>query len=154
MFLKLEKGHHREFEGQKNNSKISLFPNISQSTIFFNFQVNSRKEVFLENSCSWKDVYFSRCFFSHKVFAKSWSTSQTLAEVLVIQLQSWKFVPQSSRCSTIVLSVWKKSVKYFKMLSRANKWAPNDNIRSVILENKTTNVKSLKYWFVLSREHF
>ena len=52
MSLKLEKVHHREFEVQKNYSKIFLSPNISQSIIFFAFQVNSRIEVFLEKSCS------------------------------------------------------------------------------------------------------
>ena len=35
--------------------------------------------------------------------------------------------------------------KYLKILSRANSLIASNNIRSVILENKTTDVKSLKY---------
>ena len=38
-------------------------------------------------------------------------------------------------------------------LSRANRLIANSDIRSVILENKTTDVKSLKYYyFVLIQE--
>ena len=41
-------------------------------------------------------------------------------------------------------------MKYLKILSRADSLIANDDVRNVILENKTANIKSLKYYhFVL-----
>ena len=44
------------------------------------------------------------------------------------------------------------SLRYLKTLSRANRLIANSDIRSVILENKTTDVKSLKYYYFVLTE--
>ena len=38
---------------------------------------------------------------------------------------------------------------FLKILSWANSFIPNNNIRSIILEIKTKDVKSLKYWYFI-----
>ena len=108
------------------NKYLSIYPYL---LLFKSTTVEkcSWKIVFLGNICLLFHMLFfpakflkniCRFFYSHWTstvcnFTKSWSTSQTrflqkqyLAEVLVIQLQSQRFVPRSSKCSTTVFKVF------------------------------------------------
>ena len=69
MFLKFEKVHLEScFEVRRNYSKIFGFPNISQSMHIFFFQVNSCREVFLENIVPENICFLFQMLFFPAVF--------------------------------------------------------------------------------------
>ena len=96
MFLKLEKVHLESYlRYRKTTLRYFGFQTSLNLCIFFSFQVNSRREVFLENIVPENMFSFPDAFFSYNVFVKCFTAILLLLSATLLKVEVRNRLPSN-----------------------------------------------------------